>query len=190
MPASLVFRDILSEDLPAFLDLMGSDGASSGCWCMRWRLAPADFEAGRGDSNCTSMTGLIRSNRTPGLLAFDRDVAVGWVSVGPWNDFVGMAADPGTFPMPPPDAWVINCLFVRPGYRKQGISAMLINEASAKAFDEGAPLVVGFPRDPSTVDHRADETYGGSLSAFLSAGFLADKGRAGSRVRVSRQNDL
>ena len=69
-------RPLTAEWWPALADLFGPAGASNGCWCMYWRLGPRYHERPR-EENRQERQRLAEFARPPGLLAFDRDVAVG-----------------------------------------------------------------------------------------------------------------
>src|SRR3954452_832733 len=65
-------------------DLFGKDkGGNSGCWCMWPRLSAKAFNEATKDQRKQAFRGIVLANIVPGLLAYEDDVAVAWVSVGP-----------------------------------------------------------------------------------------------------------
>src|SRR3954454_12172044 len=52
-------------------------GAGSGCWCMWWR------DRGSPEANRSAMARLVAAGARPGLLAYDVDRVVGWISIAP-----------------------------------------------------------------------------------------------------------
>jgi len=66
---------------PAFEDLFGENGAVGGCWCMYWRIGRAYRKKPREENKAAFRE--IVERGPPGLLAFDRDIAVGWCQLTP-----------------------------------------------------------------------------------------------------------
>lgn len=48
------------------------------CWCMWWRE-----RSGSAATNKQAMSAIVNDGQVPGLIAYEDDVAVGWVSVAP-----------------------------------------------------------------------------------------------------------
>ena len=72
----------LTPDLwPALEDLFGKSGASNGCWCMYWRIGGA--YRGRCGENKGTLRRIVKRGSPPGLVAFDRDLPVGWCQLTP-----------------------------------------------------------------------------------------------------------
>ena len=74
----------LTPDLwPAFEDLFGKQGACYGCWCTYFRLPPAARRGSSRERNKEHIKARIEAGPPPGLLAFEDDMAVGWMQIGP-----------------------------------------------------------------------------------------------------------
>ena len=73
-----VIRPLTPDLWPALEDLFGPYGASSGCWCMWWRLGCGQVRMGKAKSNKAAFRRVVAKGPPPGLLAFNGDVAVGW----------------------------------------------------------------------------------------------------------------
>ena len=72
----LTIRPLTPGLWPALEDLFGKSGASSGCWCMYWRLG-SDYYKRPREKNKVAFRSIVKRGPPPGLLAFDGDVAVG-----------------------------------------------------------------------------------------------------------------
>lgn len=78
----LTIRPLTPDRWPALEDLFGRSGASSGCWCMYWRIGPANQRRPRA-LNREALRERVGQGPPPGLLAFDGDRAVGWCQLTP-----------------------------------------------------------------------------------------------------------
>lgn len=158
----------LTPDLwPALEDLFGPKGAVNGCWCMYWRIGNAYRRTPRG-KNKAAFRDVVRRGPPPGLLAFDGDVAVGWCQLTPrdelpWLDRAWRLARVDTVPV-----WSISCFYVRKGYRRQGITTVLIEAALQAAKRAKAPALEAYPLDRSL---SPSATSTGIVTTFLRAGF-------------------
>ena len=63
--------------------LFGKSGAMAGCWCMYWRMAPADFNQGSGQQHKEAFQALVAAGHMTGLLAYMDGQPAGWCSVAP-----------------------------------------------------------------------------------------------------------
>lgn len=127
------------DDLAALFERRGPRGGApitSGCWCMWWRRRTGD-----GECNRVTMRALVAEGREPGLLAYDGDSPVGWVSVGPREDYgqlvrsrrYGAAQDE-------PGVWSIVCFYVDPRVRRRGTATALLGAAVEHAGASGSRL--------------------------------------------------
>lgn len=167
----------LTPDLwPAFEDLFGKQGACYGCWCTHFRLPPAvrrDNDRGR---NKDFIKARIEAGPPPGLLAFDGDVAVGWMQIGPradvpeWNNAGRVSAPLEEGHATDPSVWAISCFFVRTKARGGGITHRLVAAGIDFARDGGARLLEACPIDQSK-DSRSVGLFVGSTRVFEKAGF-------------------
>lgn len=163
--------------LPAADELFRSSKPSSRCWCAYWQVGPAyrqlDHAANRKCFMDQASGGPAR-----GLLAFDRDVPIGWCRITPLNEGGAWlreqwpdAADRRT------GTWAVSCLYVRPGHRRRGVTELLIEAALSVARQGEANAVEAIPRDPGKVKSAS---FTGYASTFLRCGF-ATVGGADSR---------
>lgn len=163
----------------AFANLFGKAGASSGCWCMYWRLGPAYCRRPR-EPNREEFRSLVAAGPPPGLLAFDGELAVGWCQLTPrdalpWLDrarYLGRVDEA--------HVWSISCFFVRRSYRRQGVASKLVRAAVDVARAAHADFLEAYPVDGS-VPGASRNNFTGSAAAFRRAGFATVAARTPSR---------
>lgn len=155
------------EDLAA---LFGAHGAYSGCWCMWWRLTGQEFSRGNA-SNRAGLKQLVDAGRVPGLLAYREGAPVGWVSLGPREDFGRILRSPTLKPVDEQPAWSIVCFYIAKTVREQGVATRLLQAAIEYAAAQGASALEAYPVD--TGESRAAQTniFTGALEMFQRAGF-------------------
>jgi hypothetical protein len=78
----LTIQPLTPELWPALEDLFGEHGAVNGCWCMYWRIGN-DYRKRPPEANKAAFCELVKCGPTPGLLALDGDLAVGWCQLTP-----------------------------------------------------------------------------------------------------------
>jgi len=145
---------------------------SSVCWCLSWRLSSAENRSLVGVERADKVKALTRRTIAPGVLARDDGgEVVGWAGVAPRKDLHPIEHSrkiPHVDDLP---AWSVWCIRVRPGYRKRGISAALIDGAVDYARASGAPVVESYPVDNH--GERVDVTmaFVGTRAMFERAGF-------------------
>jgi GNAT superfamily N-acetyltransferase len=135
-----------------------------GCWCMYWR----DRSQPHGEPKKRAMAALVRSGREPGLLAYEDGVPVGWVSLGPREEFSAILRSPQYRPREAgggADVWSLVCFVVDRPRRRQGIAGELLAAAVEYAWARGASSLEAYP-------HVSDGSdYMGGVRLFETAGF-------------------
>jgi GNAT superfamily N-acetyltransferase len=163
--------------------LFGPHGASSGCWCMWWRLPTPTFRAGRGEGNRRAFRRYVEDGHIPGLLAYDGAKAIGWIAVEPRASYVRLARSRDLAPVDEAPVWSITCFFVARAYRGRGVTRLLVEAAAAHARAAGARLLEAYPREPE--EGAVDSSlYTGVASSFRSLGFVEVARRAPRRPIV------
>ena len=132
---------------------------SNGCWCMWWRQRSGD--AAR---NKRALQTIVGEGREPGLLAYEDGVAVGWLSLGPREEFAQLMRSSKYRPQSDePAVWSIVCFYVHASARHRGVAETLLDAALDHARARGATSVEAYPH------LRGD--YMGSPKLFERAGF-------------------
>lgn len=171
------------KDLEA---LFGARGACGGCWCMAWRLRPAEFRVQKGEGNRRAFKGVVKMGPPPGVLAYSDGEPVGWCAVAPRSAYPRLANSKVLAPLDDRAVWSISCLFVRKEHRKKGLSAGLISAAAELARSMGAQVVEGYPTDTKGQAQPAPFVWTGLPSAFLKAGFVEVARRSPARPIMRR----
>ena len=157
--------------------LFGGNGACGGCWCMWWRHGNKEHEANKGEGNRLKLMALVEcKGAAPGLLAYAADETgelqcVGWVAVAPRADYPRLNRSSIAKPIDDTPVWVVSCLFIAKGRRRQGLSSTLIAAAAQYAFNQGAASVEGYPFEPKK-DTAPAFIWTGTTSAYKDAGFV------------------
>jgi GNAT superfamily N-acetyltransferase len=164
----LSIRPLTPDLWPAIEDLFGKNGACNGCWCMYWRIGTAYYKRPRVE-NREAFQQVVKQGPPPGLLAFDGDLAVGWCQLTPrdalpWLDRTRVLRRVDDIPV-----WSISCFYVRRGYRRQGVTATLIDAALKAARRAKAPALEAYPGESDRP--KQVPLFTGTTSMFTRAGF-------------------
>jgi GNAT superfamily N-acetyltransferase len=160
----------LTEDRwHALEELFGTAGASNGCWCMYWRIGPRYRDRPRQD-NKRDRRALAASAQSPGLLAFDGHVAVGWCELAPRADLHWLTHTRHFEAVDELPVWSIPCFYVRRSHRGSGVMSALIDTALASAGAAGAPALEAYPVDTQVPGHT-NNLFPGVASSFARHGF-------------------
>lgn len=148
-------------------EVFGERGTARRCFCMHWRYPDGGF--GDRRDNRDRFAERVAQGRPPGLLGYLDETPVGWVQVGPRDEFPTVQRSPLLRPVDDLEVWAINCFVVRTGHRRRGVGKGLLQAAIEYAKDQGAPVIEAYPVDgerSSAVDY-----FTGTLSMFEAHGF-------------------
>src|SRR5688572_707389 len=93
-PAGFEARPLTADRWGDLVTLFGERGASSGCWCMWWRVTAQRFNRDAGDGLRRALHELVDEGRGPGLLGYADGRPVGWCSVAPREEFGRLQRSP------------------------------------------------------------------------------------------------
>ncbi|HUF31992.1 MAG TPA: GNAT family N-acetyltransferase [Acidimicrobiales bacterium] len=116
----------------------------------------------------------VRSDPPLGLLAYDGAVPVGWLATGPRSRYpraIGPRAKilKGRDSAEDDDVWLLPCFFVRVGYRRRGVTGLLVAAAVKAAQAHGAKAIEGFPIADEYP--KSQEDFVGKQRRFVECGF-------------------
>jgi GNAT superfamily N-acetyltransferase len=153
-------------------DLFGRPGASipRSCWCMYYRKSGATASGHDAERNKRALKSLVDSGRPPGLIGYRDGRPVGWISLGPRDEYAKLARSPVMKPVDDRPVWSIVCFFVDSKARGQGVSEAMLKGAIAYARSEGATLLEGYPVDKAERS-QSDFLWFGAKAMFDRAGF-------------------
>ncbi len=172
-PADLDVRPLSKARLPDLAALFDEGGDAKTCQCAFWRVpGPGtgwqDWTKAKNRSVLASLAG---RDPAPGLVAYREGRAVGWVSVGPREDYARLERSKVLARIDDKPVWSIVCFVVSRKERGQGIAGALLDAAIEYASDHGATLVEAYPLDPSRGRVPPASAYTGPLGMFERAGF-------------------
>jgi GNAT superfamily N-acetyltransferase len=178
MTEALTFRPVTAETVTDFEKLFAARGSPNWCWCMAWRATPAEIKNSKSPARRAQILARIGDGVPVGLLAYDGNEPIAWVSVAPKSTFRSLGGtedDDGV--------WSLTCMFVPRARRGTGLSARLIEAAVDHARQQGARLLEAYPVDPDSPSYR----HMGFVEAFERLGFTP-AGMAGSRRHVMHRS--
>lgn len=147
------------DDWLAFFDCDAFAGnpAWAACYCSEPHLlergmSPEDAELRPWRENRRIMTGLLRSGRSFGYLAYAGDRPAGWVNASKREACalyrLGKGAEPGD-----DDVVSISCFVIAPPYRRHGLATILLRRVIADAPSRGVTWIEAYPfNEPSDED--------------------------------------
>lgn len=169
--AKLAFHPLTAERWGDLEALFGPErGASSGCWCMWWRLTRKAWEDMGKAGRKSAFRALVEGGHVPGLLAYDGGRPIGWCAVAPRRDTPGLDRSPVAKPIDGEVVWSITCFYVDTAYRRAGLLEPLIEAAARHAARNGARLLEAYPHDRADRPGSGD-VFTGLASTFRRAGF-------------------
>lgn len=161
------------DDLEAIFNAKGCSVAR-GCWCMYYRRSgkSADLQAGETQSarNRSDLMALAASDQPPGLIGYQDGVPIGWISLGPRQDFAKLARSPVMKPIDELPVWSIVCFVVPSEYRKKGVARALLAGAVEYARQRGVRLLEAYPVDKAEPS-AGESSWFGSKAMYDAAGF-------------------
>ena len=177
------------ERLPDLAALFDQGGDPKWCWCAWYRVRSIDFATATREGNRRVLEGAVRAaaaeGRNPGLVAYRDGEAVGWVSVGPRDDYDRLQHSKVLGPVDDRPVWSIVCFVVAKNARGEGVARALLEAAVDYARDHGATLVEAYPVETDGGRVPAAQAFKGTLGMFESAGFdVVERRRANATSPV------
>ena len=168
---ALQILPLTQERIPDLATLFDAGGDPKWCWCAYYRVRGRDWTNSTPAANRHVLEGLATGEPAPGLVAYDGDVAVGWVSLGPREDYERLAFSRVLAPIDDTPVWSIVCFVVGRKRRGQGIADALLAAAIDHARAHGATMLEAYPVDTAGQRLPSSNVYHGTLSMFERAGF-------------------
>jgi ribosomal protein S18 acetylase RimI-like enzyme len=191
---TLEVKPLTGETWDALAQLFREGGDPRWCWCQHWRLRSKDMAAAKVPQLRERLHDQATSPEPPGLVAFDGERAVGWVSLGPRTDFERIVRSRVIPTIDDRPVWSIVCFAVSTSARGQGVARTLLDAAVAYARECGADALEAYPVaiDDGEPIHP-DAAFTGTLPMFEQAGFsvvadrASDPSSSHQRVVVRRE---
>ena len=172
----LTIAPLTPQRLPDLASLFEQGGDPKWCWCAYFRVRGRDWTNSTAAENRSVLETAVedlRPDRAPGLVAYDdAGSAVGWVSLGPREDYDRLAASTVRAPIDDTPVWSIVCFVVGRRSRGRGVADALLAAAIAYARDHGATTLEAYPVEvPPGGRIPSANAYHGTLAMFERAGF-------------------
>jgi GNAT superfamily N-acetyltransferase len=185
---TLEIRPLTPKRIPDLATLFDQGGDPKWCWCSYFRVRGRDWTNATPGENRELLTAAARKpDHAPGLVAYDEGTVVGWVSLGPRDDYERLAHSRVLAPLDDVPVWSIVCFVVGRKSRGRGVAGDLLAAAIDYARQHGAKVIEAYPVDvPRGERIQSAAAYQGTLAMFERAGFeVVDRRRlnAASRVR-------
>jgi len=183
---------VTPERFEDFADVINRRRRANHCWCLSHRLQRAEIEQLGDGSREQAMRRLCEREHPPGVVTYQDGQPVGWCNIGPRAEITRLDRSRLIRPIDDVPVWSIVCVVVRPGHRRHGVTAPLLEGAVSYAESHGAPAVEAYPVDPPG---RMDLTmaFVGTRSMFERAGFRvvgATEAVASGMPRLIMRRDL
>jgi ribosomal protein S18 acetylase RimI-like enzyme len=156
------------DDLASLFD---QGGDPKWCWCAYFRVRGQTWSNATPAANRSLLGELADRAPAPGLIAYRDGQAVGWVSLGPREDYERLAYSRVLAPIDDRPVWSIVCFVVGRHQRGQGIAVALLDAAIAHARASGATTLEAYPTDTGGNRIPSANAFKGTLSMFERAGF-------------------
>jgi len=161
------------SDLEAIFNAKGCSIAR-GCWCMAYRISgsrePLPPGVTRAQANRAALKALVDAGNSPGLIGYRGKTPVGWVSIGPREEYAKLRRSPVMKAVDEQPVWSVVCFVVPPEHRGQGVAQALLRGAVAYAEKRGATLIEAYPVDKPTRSND-DYMWFGAKSMYDKVGF-------------------
>ena len=188
MSADLDIRPLTRERLVDLAALFGQGGDPKWCWCSFYRVRGATFANSSEAKNRRVLEQAVDEldGRAPGLVAYRDGEAIGWVSLGPREDYQRLVHSKVLAPIDERPVWSIVCFVVARSARGQGVAAALLDAAVDYARQHGATLLEGYPVETDGTRIPSANAYKGTLGMFERAGFQVAERRQFNRTTPVR----
>jgi len=181
-------RALTAARFPDLAALFEEGGDPKWCWCTFFRFRGRSWSNSTARGNRAALASLAeRDDLAPGLVAYQDDRAVGWVSLAPREDYERLTYSKLLAPVDDTPVWSIVCFVVYRKARGRGVAAGLLGAAIEYAREHGATTLEAYPIDPGDGRVPAANAFHGTLGMFERAGFKVVERRqwnAASPVRA------
>jgi GNAT superfamily N-acetyltransferase len=172
-------------DLEALFALPGGS-IVRGCWCMYYRrTGRVSVSGAAGEENKRQLCELVDGGVEPGLVGYLDGAPVGWISLGPREDYLKLQRSRVMKPVDDAAVWSVVCTYVAKTHRGMGLQHRLLRAAIDYARDHRVRLLEAYPVDKPERSHD-DFMFFGSRSLYERAGFTEVVRRSPTRVVMRR----
>jgi GNAT superfamily N-acetyltransferase len=167
----IAIHPLTSDRFADLAALFQEGGDPKWCWCQFYRERGLDWSNSTAADNRERLSKLTIEGPPPGLVAYEGDRAIGWVSLAPRPAYDRLTHARVLAPVDDSPVWSIVCFVVSRTARGKGVATALLDGAIDWARGQGATILEGYPSDTQGQKIPAANAYSGTLSMFESAGF-------------------
>jgi GNAT superfamily N-acetyltransferase len=169
----LEIQPLTAKRIADLATLFDQGGDPKWCWCSYFRVRGRDWtNASPAENRELLEAASRRRDHAPGLVAYDEGVVVGWVSLGPRDDYERLAHSTVLAPIDDAPVWSLVCFVVGRKSRGRGVAGDLLAAAIDYARDHGATTLEAYPVDVPRGERIASASaFHGTLGMFKRAGF-------------------
>ncbi len=188
MTPELEIHPLTRERLPDLAALFGQGGDPKWCWCASFRVRGMTFRNASAQENRAVLERAVEEleGRAPGLIAYREGEAIGWVSLGPREDYERLQHSKVLAPIDDRPVWSIVCFVVGRRARGTGVASALLEAAVAYARVHGATLLEAYPVETGGGRIPSGNAYMGTLGMFERAEFSVVERRQWNRATAVR----
>lgn len=168
----------LTEKNFADYEKLTSCQKDGGCYCAFWHQKWSSMEEWNNRQkeapllNRDTVLDKVRSGFHVGVLAYQNDELLAWVSVGPLTDYywtwrrLAQVGESGK------STAAITCITIAARFRNRGFQTILLRELKTYGKAQGWTMIEGYPFDESAlVKHKENVIWPGLTKGFIEARF-------------------
>ena len=167
----ITVEPLTTERFDDLARLFMEGGDPKWCWCMYFRTRGMSWSNSTPKGNREGLRSLAGHELAPGLVAYRDGQAVGWVSLGPREDYDRLEGSKVLARLDDKPVWSIVCFVVSAKARGQGIAAALLAGAVDHARRNGARMLEAYPVSDARGRVPAASAFHGAQSMYERAGF-------------------
>jgi GNAT superfamily N-acetyltransferase len=184
-PVKLTFEAVTKDNWDKFSALFGIRGACANCWCMFYRLKPAEFKEGKvNEINKNRMKELIWQGKQVGIIAIHEGQAIAWCAFAPREDYIKLENSRVHKRIDDKAVWSIPCFFIDKKFRRKGISVALLKGVIEYAKKNKIRIIEAYPTIPTVTSLPDSFVWIGLYKSFERAGFRIVDHKSKSRPMV------
>jgi GNAT superfamily N-acetyltransferase len=187
-PVAIEIRPLTAKRIGDLATLFDQGGDPKWCWCSYFRVRGRNWTNATPEENRELLGAAARRrDHAPGLVAYEEDTVVGWVSLGPREDYERLAYSKVLAPLDDVPVWSIVCFVVGRKSRGHGVAGELLAAAIDYAREHGATVLEAYPVEVSAGERvPSASAYQGTLGMFDRAGFKVAERRQANKASPVR----
>lgn len=152
--------------------------SGGGCYCSFWHQKISSMQEWNTrkkenpELNRQIVLDKVRTGYHVGVLVYNEQELVAWISVGPITDFYWSWRRVAQLGDTAKAIAGIMCFTIAPKFRKQGLQSKILEQLKAYGCEQGWSSIEGYPFDTSAVEkHKEHVLWPGMTKGFEQAGF-------------------